>query len=87
MSFEAVEILTLRLSLGDIEEEGVSNLVELQLFLFLVDLIIVESELCVFEILEDFHFGAQVDWSLFLAEFTWLRTVHGFSHLEINFWI
>ena len=84
LSFEAVEILALGLTLGNIEEVSVSNFIELELFLFLSDLVIMEAELFIFEILEDCHFGAQVDWSLFLAEIAWLSSIHGFFHLQIN---
>ena len=56
MRFDAVEVLPLRLSFGNIKEESVSDLVELQLLLFLIDCIIMEIELFVLEILEDWHF-------------------------------
>ena len=58
LSFNAVEILLLGFTFGNIKEESVSNLIKFQLFLFLIDHIIMEIELFVLEILEDWHFRA-----------------------------
>jgi len=85
LGLEAVEILALGLSLGDIEEEGVTDFVELHLFRFLVDLIVVEAELFVLEIFEHWHLGAEVDGRLLLAEVAWLGAVEGLLHLHVDF--
>lgn len=85
LSFDAVEVLTLRLTFGNVEEEGVANLVELQLLLLLIDLLVVEVELLVLEILKDWHLGAQVDWGLLLAEVTWLRLIESLLHFLLDF--
>ena len=76
----------LGLTFGNVKEESVTSLVELQLFLFFIYRVIMETEFFIFEILEDFHLGAQVDWSLLLAEFTRLRPINGFSNLLLDFW-
>ena len=85
MRFDAVGVLTLRLSFGNIKVESVSNFVELQLLRFLIYLLVMEFELFVLEILQDWHLSAQVDWSLLLAELAWLRTIEGLFHLHVNF--
>lgn len=43
-------------------------------------------ELFVLEILQDWHLSAQINWSLLLAELTWLRTIEGLFHLLVDFW-
>ena len=45
-----------------------------------------ELESLVFEIVKDWQLGAQVDWSLFLAEFTRLGSVNDFGSLLLDFW-
>lgn len=45
-----------------------------------------ELEGLVFEIVEDWQLGAEVDWSLFLAEFTRLGSVNDFGSLLLDFW-
>jgi len=87
LGFDAVEVLLFGLTLGDIEEEGVADLVELELLGLLVDLVVVEAELLVLEIFEDGHLGAEVDRGLLLAELAWLGAVEGFFHLHVDFWV
>lgn len=86
MRFDAVEVLLLRLSFGNIKVESVSDFVELQLLSFLIDLLVMEFELFVLEILQDWHLSAEINWSLLLAELTWLRTIEGLFHLLVDFW-
>ena len=86
MRFDAVEVLTLRLSFGNIKVESVSDFVELQLLSFLIDLLVMEFELFVPKILQDWHLSAEINWSLLLAEFTWLRTIEGLFYLLLDFW-
>ena len=86
MRFDAVEVLMLRLSFGNIKVESVSDFVELQLLSFLIDLLVMEFELFVPKILQDWHLSAEINWSLLLAELTWLRTIEGLFYLLLDFW-
>ena len=86
MRFDAVEVLPLRLSFGNIKKESVADFVELQLLSFLIDLLVMEFELFVLEIIQDWHLSAEINWSLLLAEVTWLRTIEGLFHLLLDFW-
>ena len=85
LGLEAVEVLALGLSLGDVEEEGVADFVELHLLRFLADLVVVEAELFVLEVFEHWQLGAEVDGRLLLAELASMAAVEGFLHLHVDF--
>ena len=68
LRLQAVGVLLSGLALGDVDEEGVTGLVELELLLVLSNLVVVELEVLVLEVLEHLEVGAQVDWGLLLAE-------------------
>ena len=86
LSAEAVGVLFLGSSLGDINEECVTSLVEFQLTAVLGDLIVLEFEVLVLEVLKDFQVGAEINWSLFLtelADLTWAEL----GSLLLVFWL
>ena len=86
LSLDAVEVVALRFALGDINEEGVTDLVEFELLLFLGDLLIMELKKFILEILKNWHAGAQVDWGLLLAEIAWELFLVGLLDLLLDLW-
>lgn len=75
------------LTLSNIVDPLVSTLVEFKLFLDIGNWLVVEGEFLIFEVLEDVHLGAEVDWGLKVAEVAWLREVLGLFHLLSDLWL
>lgn len=57
------------------------------MFLNIGNWLVVEGEFLIFEVLEDVHLGAEVDWGLQITKVAWLREVLRLLHLLSNFWL